>query len=397
MERRTQGSGSVHYNETRDRWEARLEAGYTRTGNRRRLTLIGKTRTEALAKLKAKQREIARDEAGFSANATIKKWSDEWLKMRMRKIRPDSYQVELAMVNKWIIPTIGTKKLAQISPKDIRLVHEAMEDAGRALSSITRAHGVMTKMLKDAAAEGYAIPQIVRDVPGPGVNEPDRKAIPIDHAIAILKAAGDREDASRWIAALLQGLRPAEALGLTWDAVDLEQNLIRLEWQLKDLPYAVKGDPTSGFRIPRGYETRHLTGAYHLVRPKTKAGMRVIPLIPAMKASLIAHRQITPPNPWNLVWPGYDKRYGQVIPQPDKADRRNWHAILKAAGVPEYQLYEARHTVASLLLAANVSPNVIIAIMGHSTFLSTQAYLHTDISQAREALELVGGRLGLEA
>lgn len=41
-------------------------------------------------------------------------------------------------------------------------------------------------------------------------------------AMAVLRAASGRPDASRWAAALLQGLRPGEANGLTWEMVDLD-------------------------------------------------------------------------------------------------------------------------------------------------------------------------------
>jgi len=58
-------------------------------------------------------------------------------------------------------------------------------------------------------------------------------------------------------------------------------------------------------------------------------------------------------------------------------------------------LYEARHTAATLLLANGIDETTIKAILGHSTVLSTQAYLHADESRARAALEVSAKTVGL--
>src|SRR5690606_40016384 len=72
----------------------------------------------------------------------------------------------------------------------------------------------------------------------------------------ILATATPRPDVSRWIAALLQGMRPAECRGLTWDAVDLDSGSIDVSWQMKPLPYKIPRDRASGFRVPTSEERR---------------------------------------------------------------------------------------------------------------------------------------------
>src|SRR5690606_9133917 len=113
-------------------------------------------------------------------------------------------------------------------------------------------------------------------------------------------------DASRWVAALLQGMRPAECLGLTWDAIDFDRDTIDVSWQLKPLPYRIPRDRDSGFRHPPDYTVRHLQGAHHLVRPKTGRGKRMVPLVPWMRAALLDWRDRAPASPHGLVWPGED-------------------------------------------------------------------------------------------
>jgi ribosomal protein L34 len=77
-------------------------------------------------------------------------------------------------------------------------------------------------------------------------------------------------------------MRPAEVRGLTWDRVDLEAATLDISWQAQTLPYNIARDRSSGFRVPVGYTARHLVDSWHLTRPKTRSGKRVIPIVPWM-------------------------------------------------------------------------------------------------------------------
>ena len=72
---------------------------------------------------------------------------------------------------------------------------------------------------------------VVRDGPR------DRTALAVPEALAILTAAAELPHGSRWVAALLQGMRQGECLGLTWDAVDFDTEALDVSWQLQALPY----------------------------------------------------------------------------------------------------------------------------------------------------------------
>lgn len=96
------------------------------------------------------------------------------------------------------------------------------------------------------------------------------------------------------------------------------------------------------------------------------------------------------PSPHGLVWPLADGS-----PQSAAYDRRQWYEIAEQAKVTltladgrtrRPLLYEARHTAATLLLANGVEETTIKAILGHSSVLSTQSYLHTDLTRTRTAL-----------
>lgn len=374
------------------RWVGTYEAGWTKRGTRRRPKVTAATERGARQKLLAAIRKAEEAEApSTGGKPTVKRWADVWLEETKDSLRPKSWATDRSQVNNWIVPAIGHRRLDQLGPADVRAVHRAMRDAGGAPSSIRRAHAVLAKMLKDAILSGHKVPQGALLVDGPDVGDAGRDAIPLADALKILAVASERPDASRWVAALLQGMRPAECLGLTWDAVDLEAGTLTISWQLQALPYKVARDRASGFRVPIGHEARQLAGATHLTRPKTSAGWRVVPLVPWMAAALVAWRASAPASPYGLVWPGMEGADARAT-----QDRDTWRELLAAAKVAEeHDLYAARHTTATLLRMARVDDETIKAIMGHASILSTQAYLHTDTTRTRAALEQIAGRLQL--
>lgn len=390
---RTYGRGSV-YQRNNGKWVASLEVGWTSRGTRRRITRTRPTKKAAQAALRDMERDLAETgvpDAATAVNQSTKAWFEQWLANTETSLAPSSWATNRSAVNQWITPTIGHVQVSKLGAQHVRQVVKAVLDGGRAPSTAVRTHSVLLKGLSAALQEGRRVAPAVFHVPAPSANESERDAIPLDDALAILAAALDTDHAARWVAALLQALRPAEARGLTWDAIDFDSDTIDISWQLKPLPYRVKGDRASGFRVPTGYDTEHLVDSYHLVRPKTRSGRRLIPMVPWMKAALMDWRdKQTGPNPHSLLWPADDGS-----PQTDKQDRKAWRALLANAEVPAYDLYAARHTAATLLRRAGVDDETIVAIMGHASILSTKAYLHTDTERARQALEKVAATLQL--
>lgn len=397
---RDKGTGSIYQN-ARGQWVAALEAGWSGRGTRRRITLKARTEAGVRSRLAEVQKRLIIEgpTALLGSRLTVKRWAEQWLEQRQRIVRPGTFIADRSGVMRWIIPSIGQIQLDSLAPADIRKVANAQEDEGLALATMQRTHAVLTKLLTDAVAEGYYIPQRARETSRPVSVRSSRRALDVEAATRILNIALTKSNSTRWVAALLQGLRPAEALGLTWDMIRLDQGTMTLAWQLKALPYVQTRNPDSGFRVPRGFEARKIYGAYHLVRPKTNAGERVIPLIPWMVNALIEWKESAPYSTHGLVWPRSDGR-----PQTAADDRKEWYRLVDEAEVTvtlddgsqrRPLLYEARHTAATLLLANGVDETTIKSILGHSSVLSTQSYLHADQSRSRAALEASAMAIGL--
>ncbi|MGZ4519092.1 MAG: tyrosine-type recombinase/integrase [Mycobacteriaceae bacterium] len=402
--RRQYGTGSVYKRASDGRYIAKIQAGWNPNGTRRTLTVSGKTEAEAKAKLKDKQREIAKDglPAAGVARSTVKAWADQWLPAHATAVRPTTYETDAGAIRKWIVPTIGHRLLADLTPGDVRALHRSITGAGKTSTTARQAHWTLMGMLKAAMLEGHQVPSRVLLVEAPTKATNDRDAIPVEDGLKVLRVIATRPDRARWLVGML-GMRQSECLGLTRDCVDLKAGVLDVSWQLQPLRYLDKSDHSKGFRIPYGFEARHLTHAYHLTRPKTNRGQRIIPLVSLWAITLAETMARPADNPWGLLWTGTDERNGQnrVTPRRSASDREQWHAILDEAGARHpsgryWHLHEMRHMAATLLLEAKVDPETVKSLLGHSSIVTSRGYQHVSQDLARKALESVAGRLELD-
>jgi len=142
-------------------------------------------------------------------------------------------------------------------------------------------------------------------------------------------------------------------------------------------------------------------GGLKLTRPKTAKSRRTIHMPPKLRDMLKAHRGRQretrmlegprwvgwrtelpfPTTPGevagpvvdaDLVFPGW-----AGMPLDPTADSDEWARVLQLAGVPALRLHDARHTAATLMLAAGVPMRVVMEILGHSQIgLTMNTYTH---------------------
>lgn len=367
-------------------WGAVLEAGWTERGTRRRITITAKTEAAARRKLRDRKAEIAKASGMVASTAharmTVKAWSVEWLGIREGKVRPNTYTADRGNVNNWIVPAIGTKRLVELTARDVRAVATRIRNApakgGRkkpGTDTVLRTHRTLVKMLRDAVEDGYPVQPAIFNISAPGAPANDREALETPQALAVLGQASDLPRGVRWYVGFFEGLRQGEALGLTWDAIDFENEVITTAWQLQPLPYAKRFDRDSGFRVPHDHVARHLVGRFHLTKPKTATGDRVIPMAPTVREQLLRWREVWPENPHGLLFARED---GWPIDAAD--DTAEFQELQQAAKVRHpsgrpFKGHEIRNTTATLLNELGVDDVTITAILGHTTIRTSRIYM----------------------
>jgi integrase len=399
-------------------WVATIEAGYHANGTRRRVTLSTKGcvggckprcphRAEIKKRLARAEQAIERGEGalGVSDKTTVKQWVDTYLELRRKPpkpLGPKGWNAAASPMRKWVIPTIGHKRLRNLTPADLRALADAQYDAGLKTATADATHRALLTALNRAVKEGHVVPQAVLKADRPGTGESDRLDVPLDHALACLAVASDLPHGIRWALPLLYGVRQGEALGLVEvdpldgsRCVDFDEGVIRLAWQLQTLKYVDRDNKARGFEVPRDYVAVQLRGSYHLVRPKSKAGIRVLPMPGPVADALRAWLAIRPGAPHGLVFPT-----AKGTPSNDKNDREEWWAIQCTAGVGHpggrwWHQHECRNLAATALGETGASDTVITSLLGHASILTSRGYMRANIDAKRAAVERVAERLGL--
>jgi integrase len=122
------------------------------------------------------------------------------------------------------------------------------------------------------------------------------------------------------------GMRTGEMKALRWEDVDLLNNVLRVE------------------------------------KSKSAAGIRSVPLSEFSKSELLKWRNLVGPEYSEWVFPNLSNRR-----HPLQGGRKAWATALRKAGISFFPIYNLRHTFASRMTAAGVSPLTIAQMLGHSS------------------------------
>ena len=189
---------------------------------------------------------------------TVDKWFNYWIDNIICDLAPNTIRNYRERYEKNIQPLIGTMCIADVKPMHCKAVLNRMETeyAGSTIRQTYISMGTMFKsaVMNDIIAKhpmnGVRYTKPVRAVD-------DIKYLTVEEQEKFLEAA-ERSHNYRQYALLLEtGLRTAELIGLTWDAID---------WKKRTLT------------VNKSLEYRHSRRYWRAGPPKTKKSYRTIPL-----------------------------------------------------------------------------------------------------------------------
>jgi integrase len=76
-----------------------------------------------------------------------------------------------------------------------------------------------------------------------------------------------------------------------------------------------------------------------------------------------------------------------------RTDYDEWKRLVKAAGVPDGRLHDARHTAATVLLLLDVAERTVMGIMGWTNTAMAAKYQHITSAIRQDVAQRVGGLL----
>jgi integrase len=375
-------------------WHGRVTIGIRDDGQPDRRHVGGKTRSEVAEKVRAMERERDRGTVRKAGERwTIGRWLTYWVEniAAPPHVAENTHNGYLVDVNRHLIPGLGAHRLERLTPDHVERLYAKLQRDGLSPGGAHHVHRTLRAALNQAVRRSHLTRNPVLLATAPKLDADDVEPYDLTEIQRLLEAAAKRRNGARWALALALGLRQGEALGLTWDDVDLEKGTIRIHQSRLRPKYAHGCGGTCGKTpgyCPHRASTRTATG-----RVKSKAGRRTIGLPPQLLALLQAHQAAQEQERARArdIWHGE----GWVFAGPDgkplnpNTDYHEWKRLLKEAGLREARLHDARHTAATVLLILRQPTPTVMSLMGWSSESMAARYQHvTDAMRSQVASEV---------
>lgn len=346
------------------RWEARISLD-----NGKRKSFYGKTRKEVAAKLTKALRDQQQHLPIVSERVTMAAFLTRWLDdVAHPSLRARTFESYAMIINHHLIPTLGKRRLATLTPQDVQHYMNEKRTEGLSVRTVTYHRAVLRKALNDGLRWGVVGRNVAALATPPKQERAERRYLTPAEARTLLAAVEGDPLGPMVITTLGLGLRQGEALGLRWGDIDLDRGIADLRMQVQ-----------------------RITGQGLILVPlKSTASQAAVPLpaivIEALRKQRIQvlEQRIAAGPLWNdhdLVFPS---RIG--TPRDPHNLARAWQAFRTRAGLDWLPFHGLRHGFGSLLAAQGVHPRVAMQQMRHSQFsLTMEVYTHVAPDLARDA------------
>ncbi|NEA72729.1 tyrosine-type recombinase/integrase [Streptomyces sp. SID13588] len=397
--RQPNGASSI-FQDKNGRWHGYVTVGVKDDGKPDRRHISRKTRpdvTRAVRELERQRDKGAVRKTGQSW--TLETWLTHWVENiaapNVSENTIDGYRVA---VHHHLIPGLGAHRLERLEPEHLERFYKKMQDNGSAAGTAHQIHRTVRAALNEAVRRGHLVKNPATVAKSPRLEEEEVEPYSVEEVQRLLAEAGKHRNAARWVIALALGLRQGEVLGMQWTDVDFELGVIRVRrGRLRPRYQHGCGDRCGrkpGF-CPQKVNIRRETKSV-----KSRAGQRPIGA-PDELMKLLRHHQEEQARERVLARDLWTEK-GYVFTSPTgeplnpNTDFHKWKELLKAAGVRDGRLHDARHTAATVLLILGISDAVVDSIMGWEPGKSARMrrrYQHLTSRVLKDTADKIGGLL----
>ncbi|MEW1872024.1 tyrosine-type recombinase/integrase [Streptomyces caelestis] len=350
------------------RWHGYVSVGVKDDGSPDRRHVSRKTRPEITKAVRELEKQ--RDSTGVRKAGqtwTVETWLTHWVENiaapNVGENTIDGYRVA---VYHHLIPGLGAHRLEKLEPEHLERFYQKMQANGSAAGTAHQAHRTANTALNEAVRRRHLTTNPASIAKAPKVEEEEVEPYTLEEIQRLLLEAGKHRNHARWVIALALGLRQGEALGLKWEDVLFEEGvLVVRRGRLR--PRYKHGCGNKCGRKP-GYCPQKVSIRRETKDTKTRAGKRTIGVPEQLLTLLRRHKEeqdrerLLARDLW--VEKGYVFTSPTGEPLNPNTDHHRWKDLLKAAGVREGRLHDARHTAATVLLILGVPEAVVDRIMG---------------------------------
>lgn len=350
--RRGRGEGSI-YERDDGLWVSSISLGYKADGTRNRKTVYGKSKQEVQEKLR--ELHTGAGSVASPASLSLADYLDQWLKIKEGRVEQRTHEQYESHVRLHIKPLIGGTRLAKHSALHVETLLRQMGEGGDSAAMRGKVLTTSRTALKHAVHPlKYLAANPAAGIEKPRHQAPDVRALDLDQTAAFLEAAREDRFHAFYVTALDSGARPGELLALTWADVDLDGAAITINKTLMEGKGALKVETT---------KTRKSRRRISLSRYSAEA-------IAEHRKRMLAEGNFGADKPVFCSSTGTHMRRGNLW-------KNHFGKVRRRAGLPEFRLYDLRHSMATLLLLMNENPKVVSERLGHTTTkLTLDTYSH---------------------
>ena len=336
---------------------------------------------QTLEELREKELDVLRDVLdGVRAdknNLTINDLYQSWLQLK-RGLKDNTFANYKYMYTQFVEPDFGKNKIVDLKRTDIRgFYNYLVDDRGLKFNTIDSVHTVLHQVLELGVEDDYlrynpsdnALKELKK---ARNIEVEKRRALTLAEQELFESFLSENGQYHRWYpiftVMLWTGMRVGEITGLRWCDIDLDEETISVN---HTLVY---------------YSTRTEAGQVFAINtPKTKAGERVIPMLPRVKEAFLMEKELKKEFgiKSTAVVDGYRdfifvNRFGNVQHQGtlNKALRRiirdcNFEVLDKNRSedtvvLPKFSNHSLRHTFTTRMCEAGVNIKAMQDILGHA-------------------------------
>lgn len=248
-----------------------------------------------------------------------------------------------------IEPRIGGLLLAELSRGKVRDFMHDLLDEGVSRALVKKIMVSFRSILSEAVEREWIEHNVATEVKVKrrSRSESDERVIPTKAEIRTILENAPTTHRAMFTTAIFTGMRISELRGLTWEAVDFDRRCIRVSQRADEFG--------------------------QIGPPKSRAGIRTIPMAPVVIEALGKWQGSAPTNSLGLVFPNaagrvqnYANIYNRVFKPMLVAN-----GIVGADGEAKFGIHALRHAAASLFIEQGWNPKKIQTLLGHASITMT--------------------------
>lgn len=319
--------------------------------------------------------EMEQGKVTRKTNKSIGEWMDEWVSTYLPNAEETTIIGYKTKIRCYIKPALGDIQIKSLRAEHVQKMINDMHSRGLSPKNIRDTFNNINAAMKKAVATHLIPYNPCEGVALPKLKKYRAKVYSPDMIHTLLEAVTGTDMYLPILLLVTVGLRRGELLALRWSDIDFDRNLLK-----------VRNNMVCG------------ENGYIIKSPKSEAGIRDIHIgddvANALKSAREQYLRDKAKYGKGFQDLNFIIRQNDGSPISPNAMTRKWRRFIESNDLPSIRLHDLRHSNATALIQAGVSPKVVQQRLGHADVnITLNTYTHVlpdmDIAAAEKLDEIM--------